>query len=446
MCVNDLQVQSHVSSTRVVEASIAKLDRFRAFGMISADFHSLHGLRMIAALAIFVVSYTVIGIGRLPGFRIDRASGAVIGAISMIAVGVLSLGEAFRAIDFRTIALLFGMMIVIAYLRLSGFFRLAGAGVLRHASGPTTLLIAVVGVSGFLSAFLVNDAICLALTPLVLEVAVAFRRNPVPYLLALAMASNVGSCATITGNPQNMIIGAASGISYRAFAEVLSPVAGVGLILTVLVIVWFFPKEFRAGPRFESQTKRVRASWPILWKSIAAVSGMIAVFFLGWPPAQTALLAAAFLLVTRRVNPGKVFAEIDWSLLALFTSLFIILAGVERTTLFSMLPAIVGRFGLGSIVVLSALSAGLSNLVSNVPAVLLLKPLIPSLADPSRAWLTLAMSSTLAGNFTVVGSVAGLIVVHGARHKLEISFWDYFKVGAPLAVITIAFGILWLSR
>jgi Na+/H+ antiporter NhaD/arsenite permease-like protein len=417
-----------------------------ALQVLENDFQSREGLQMLAAVAIFLVAYTVIGVGRLPGFRIDRTSAAIIGAVAMIAVGALSLNEAVAAVDYNTIALLFGMMVVIAHLRLSGFFRLAGAGVLRHARRPITLLIAVVCVSGFLSAFLVNDAICVALTPLVLDVAIALRRNPVPYLLALAMASNVGSCATITGNPQNMIIGTASGVSYRAFAEALSPVAALGLVVTVVVIARFFPKEFRGSQRLDAESRRAHASRALMWKSIAAVSGMVVVFFLGWPAPITALVAAAFLLFSRRVKPEKVLSEVDWSLLALFTGLFIIVAGVQKTTLFSLLPSAASHLRLGNAVVLSTLSGILSNLVSNVPAVLVLKPLIPALANPSRAWLTLAMSSTLAGNFTVLGSVAGLIVLHGARRKVEISFWDYFKIGAPLSVITIAIGILWLRR
>jgi Na+/H+ antiporter NhaD/arsenite permease-like protein len=417
-----------------------------AVQVLASDFQSRDGLRMAAALAIFLASYVVIGVGRLPGFRIDRTGAAIIGAVAMIAVGVLSLGEAVAAVDFNTIALLFGMMIVIAHLRLSGFFRLAGAGVLRHAGRPITLLIGVACISGFLSAFLVNDAICVALTPLVLDVAVALRRNPVPYLLALAMASNVGSCATITGNPQNMIIGTASGISYRAFAAALSPVAALGLIVTVIVIVLFFPGEFRGSQELDRESRRVHASRALMWKSIAAVSGMVVIFFLGWPAPITALVAAAFLLFSRRVKPEKVLSEIDWSLLALFTGLFVIVAGVQKTTLFSLLPRAAAHLRLGNAAVLSTVSGVLSNLVSNVPAVLVLKPLIPALANSSRAWLTLAMSSTLAGNFTVLGSVAGLIVLHGARRKVEISFWDYFKVGAPLSVITILIGVLWLGR
>jgi Na+/H+ antiporter NhaD/arsenite permease-like protein len=172
---------------------------------------------MLAALLIFLGTYLVLAIGRLPFFRVDRTGAAIIGATLMIAFGVLDFEEAYRAIDYPTIILLFGMMIVVANLRLSGFFRAVAAWVVEHAHRPLLLLAAIVFVSGFFSAFFVNDTMCLVMTPLVLEVTLALRRNPVPFLLAVAMGSNIGSVATITGNPQNMMIGALSGIPYGEF-------------------------------------------------------------------------------------------------------------------------------------------------------------------------------------------------------------------------------------
>src|SRR6185437_10716031 len=159
---------------------------------------------MLAALLIFVLTYAVIGIGRLPGARLDRAGAALVGASLMVASGTLTLEEAYRAIDPATITLLLGMMIVVANLRFSGFFGLSAALIARHARHPVLLLLGIIAVTGTLSAFLVNDTVCLMLTPLVAEAALALRRNPVPYLLAVAMASNIGSAATITGNPQNI--------------------------------------------------------------------------------------------------------------------------------------------------------------------------------------------------------------------------------------------------
>src|SRR5690348_6727270 len=180
---------------------------------------------MLAALLIFALTYAVIGIGRLPGLRLDRAGAALVGASLMVASGTLTLDEAYRAIDLNTIALLLGMMIVVANLRFAGFFQIANAWLARHARHPLALLTGIVLIAGGLSAFLVNDTVCLMLTPLVAEAVLAMRRNPVPYLLALATASNIGSVATITGNPQNMIIGSLSHIPYADFAAALAPVA-----------------------------------------------------------------------------------------------------------------------------------------------------------------------------------------------------------------------------
>ena len=175
----------------------------------------------MAAIFIFAITYLVIAIGRLPGFRIDRTGAAIIGASFMVGVNALSLDEAYRAINFDTIILLFGMMIVVANLQLSGFFSLVAERVVERAHSPIRLLVSIVAVAGVFSAFFVNDTMCLVLTPLVLEIAESLRRNPVPYLLGVAMAANVGSAATITGNPQNMLIGSFSGISYRHFLVVL---------------------------------------------------------------------------------------------------------------------------------------------------------------------------------------------------------------------------------
>ncbi len=201
------------------------------------------------AVAIFAVTYLVMAVGRLPGYRLDRAGAALLGAGLMVASGVLDLDDAYAAVDARTITLLLGAMIVVAHFRLSGFFQLATAFVAARARHPLALLAGIVAVTGFLSAFLVNDTICLAMTPLVLGLVNRLGRRPVPYLLAVAMASNAGSVATITGNPQNMIVGAASGIRYPDFVGTLAPVAVVSLVLTVLLIGGLNRKEFLTRER-----------------------------------------------------------------------------------------------------------------------------------------------------------------------------------------------------
>lgn len=399
----------------------------------------------MAAFLIFAATFLVLAIGRFPGLRIDRAGAAIVGASLMVASGVLRFDEALRAVDWATIVLLLGMMIVVANLHLSGFFRLVAARVVEHAHSPKMLLAGIVAVSGVMSAFFVNDTMCIVLTPLVVHVTVALRRNPVPYLLAVALAANAGSVATITGNPQNMMIGALSGIPYPRFAAALAPVAAFSLVLTWAVLVVVFREEFASG-RFERvDVGRIRVNRPMLWKAAAVAAAMVAFFFRGWPVAQTAIVAGALLLVTRRVKPEKVYHDIDWPLLAMFAGLFIVVRGFETTALERDLLDFAEGTPLDRPAVLSFFAALVSNLVSNVPAVLLFKPIVVKLADPVGSWLTLAMASTLAGNLTLVGSVANLIVVERAKPEVQIRFMDHFRAGAPLTLLTIAAGAAWLE-
>jgi Na+/H+ antiporter NhaD/arsenite permease-like protein len=398
---------------------------------------------LLPAILIFAATYLVMAIGRLPGFRVDRTGAAIIGASLMVAANVLTVDEAWAAINSDTIILLFGMMIVVASLRLSGFFTLVGAWVVEHAHRPLLLLCGIVVVSGLFSAFFVNDTMCLVLTPLVLEIVRRLRRNPVPYLLAVAMASNVGSVATITGNPQNMTIGSLSRIPYRAFAAALAPVAAVGLVLTVVTIALVYRREFRGQSLLQADHRPVRFHAALLWKSVAVSAAMIVFFFAGWPVPKVAVVAGGVLLLTRRLKPERFYREIDWSLLVMFIGLFIVIAGLEKTPLAADLFAAAGRFHLERTAPLTAFAAVLSNLVSNVPAVLVFKGFVPRLPDAAHAWLTLAMSSTLAGNLTVLGSVANLIVVERARREVRISFWEYARTGVPLTLVTLAAGA-WL--
>ena len=401
--------------------------------------------RRVASAGIFVASYLALAVGKVPGLSIDRAGVALVGACLMVASGALRLEDAYRAIDLDTITLLLGMMIIVANLRLSGFFALATAWVARRAHRPLLLLGAIVLVAGVFSAFLVNDAICLVLAPLVLELTLALKRRPLPYLLAVAMASNVGSTATITGNPQNMLIGSFSHIPYVDFVGALAPVALVGLVLTVGLIALMHRTEFADCARLEAPVRPVRVHRALMWRALVGVGAVIALFFVGQEPAKAAVIIGALLLLTRRVKSARVYAEIDWSLLLMFAGLFIIVAGAERQWLTPAIVADVGRWHLADVPLLSLVTAVLSNVVSNVPAVLVLRPFVGGLADPMMAWKVIAMASTLAGNFTVLGSIANLIVVEkAARRGVVIGFWDYFRVGAPLTIITLAIGTLWL--
>ena len=398
-----------------------------------------------AAAGILVLTYVGVAVGRLPGLRLDRAGIALLGAAAMIAVGAISLEDAFHAVDLATITLLLGMMIVVAHVKASGAFRAVAGLAIYHAHAPTALLVAVTAMSGVLSAFLVNDAVCLAMAPMVVAVTRAIRRDPLPYLIATALASNCGGVATITGNPQNMVIGSLSGISYLAFAERLAPVAAFGLAAVILAVRWVFRAQFTERVTIDPHVPPGRMHRRQALKAAIVCGALALAFFFGVAPARAALLGGAFLLLTRAVKPSRIYREIDGPLLIMFAGLFVVVAAAERALL---TPEIIGAardLGLDSVWRLSGLTAVLSNIVSNVPAVLALKPFIQALHDPQRAWLTVAMSSTLAGNFTLIGSVANLIVAeHALKAGAPIGFWAYFKVGAPLTVVTLVAGAAWL--
>jgi Na+/H+ antiporter NhaD/arsenite permease-like protein len=404
-------------------------------------------LRTAAAVAIFVATYAVVAAGRLPGFRIDRAGAALLGAALMVACGALPLEDAYRAVDLDTLVLLLGMMIVVANLRLSGFFRLVNAWAVTRARHPALLLAAIVLTTGLLSAFLVNDAICLVMTPLVIELTRALRRDPVPYLLAVAMAANVGSTATITGNPQNMIIGSLAHVPYAAFTAALAPVAAAGLVLTVALVAALNPREILTAGRLEDAPPRVRVRVHrgLAAKSVTVTLVMIVLFFRGWPVAEVAIVGGACLLLTRSVKAEKIYGHVDWPLLVMFAGLFVVVAGLERAVLTPELLERARALHLDDARVLTPATALLANLVSNVPAVLVLEPFVRGLADPQRAWLVVAMASTLAGNLTLLGSVANLIVAQGAAAQgVRIGFWSHLRVGAPLTLATLALGAWWL--
>lgn len=396
-----------------------------------------------AVTVIFAATYLVLAVGKLPYYRLDRAGGALLGASLMIGVGALTLDEAYRAIDFDAITLLLGMMIVVANLRLSGFFRRAADWLADAARRPIYLLVAIAAATGFFSAFLVNDAICLVMAPLIVDLTLRLKRDPTPYVLAIPLASNAGSVATITGNPQNMIIATASGISYGDFAQALWPVAFAGVALTILFVTIAFPHEFFSRERLPPIDPAARPYHAALAsKALLITAAMIAFFFAGVPPAKVAIVAGGLLLLTRRIGSKKIYSEIDWPLLLMFAGLFIVVGAFDKVVLTSGETAEFGRLRLDQAPTLALVSAVLSNVVSNVPAVLALKPFVAQLSDPKRAWLIVAMASTLAGNFTLVGSIANLIVVERARALgVTIGFWTYFKVGTPLTLVTIALGL-----
>jgi Na+/H+ antiporter NhaD/arsenite permease-like protein len=401
----------------------------------------------ITTLIIVMLTYVGVAIGFLPRFRADRTTIALIGVGVLLVFKQVTLADIPGFLDIDTLVLLFSMMIINSNLRLAGFFKLTGVYLLRLTRKPRVFLLIEIIVVGVLSALFLNDTICIMFTPFLLELLIAIDRNPIPYLIALATSANIGSVATLTGNPQNMIIGSASGISYTQFAAALTPIALLCLGVVWIVIVLFYKHEFARDNFFAiPPTESIHYYKPLLLKSSVVVVAMLVAFLVGVPVALASFIAACVLMLTRRIKPEKIFAGVDWGILAFFAALFILTGSLEKNGVTTMLLSQVNISGKETATNLSLITVVLSNLVSNVPAVLLLKPLVQSMGNATAGWLTLAASSTLAGNLTLLGSVANLIVAESAKQrKVELSFWEYTKTGMIITLITLAISILWLS-
>jgi len=397
---------------------------------------------IVAAYVIFSASYLVFAVGKFPGLKIDRPAAAIVGAVAMVAFRIVPARDALRLIDFPTIVLLFSMMVIVGGLHLSGFFEWIAEAVLRHLP-PNSFLPAVIFTSGILSAFLVNDIVCLVMVPFVLKLTEKMRLPPLPYLLAVATASNIGSVATITGNPQNILIGSYSGISYRDFLVHLGPVALAGLFLDWLVLHWLFRRELQSV--FSEQRKQLpELQLGAFWKPMLVMIAVVAGFLVGAPPALVSALGAAVLLISRTTDSHKLYGDVDWGLLVFFVGLFLIVGGAENAGIVGQF-LLAGRYvNLHSPAAFTIATAALSNLVSNVPAVMLLKSFVPTFPNSHNAWLLLAMASTLAGNLTITGSVANIIVVETAKPVMRIGFRQYFRAGLPITIGTLALGWVWL--
>ena len=405
-------------------------------------------LSLAVPLAIFVFTYLVFAIGNFPGLKLDRTGAALAGALLMVVTGSLSEAGALAAIDFHTLVLLLGMMIIVANLRVSGAFALVARWLLERAHKGYALLAMTVLASGVLAAFFINDVVCLSLAGPLIEVARILEIDAAPLLIALATGSNIGSVATITGNPQNMIVAGFAHIGYSAFAIRLAPVAVASLLVDYAVIAWLYHgrlSRIRRRDDLHLPAPPPERRYHLI-KSSTVAGAVLVLFAMGYPTHLVALGGGAALLFTRRTQPRSIYEQIDWTLLVMFAGLFIVVRGAETTHLLEDLVRAVGPERLKNVAVLSVAAAVLSNLVSNVPAVLLFKPIYPQISQGMSTGLVLASASTLAGNLTLLGSIANLIVIEQARREgIEISFIDYLKVGLPVTLVTLAIDIAWLQ-
>lgn len=388
---------------------------------------------------IFLSTYIVIALGQPPLFRIDRAGAAIIGASLMILTGSISELDAFMAIDYKTIIILFGMMIVVANLRLSGFFNIVMGFIIKKIKNPKTFLKWLIFLSGILSAFFVNDTVCLMFTPFLLSLCENLKLNPKPFLIALCMSSNIGSVATLTGNPQNIIIGSAGRLSYSSFFLKMLPVSFLGLVILYAILLYFYRRDLTHEISVETFFK-VRYNRALTIKTLVVTSFVIMFFMIGLPMELVALGAGCFLLITRRIKPEKIYALIDFRLLVFFIGLFIIIKTLDFSALSKDLLENVGRKSISNLWFFTILSVILSNIVSNVPAVLIIKSFLNNGSE--MHWLILAMSSTLAGNLTILGSIANIIVIEGASNRVKITFWEYSKIGFFVTFLSVFLGTI----
>jgi Na+/H+ antiporter NhaD/arsenite permease-like protein len=399
-------------------------------------------------IAIFLVTYVLISARRLSWLGLDRPAGALFGAVLCVVFGVLTPSRAIASVNGPTILLLFGMMGMGAFLALDGFFEDIEHAIVRFAQTPTRLLGSIVWGAGILSAFITNDAVCVLGAPLVVRTIQRHKLPPLPYLLALATAANTGSVATLVGNPQNMLCAVLGQLSYRDHLIIVGPLAIICLAINH-ALLWFVFRERVGNRRLDSPDARA----PINARTgltLAVIAATAVAYTLGADLPWSAAAGFVSLMLLHRRDTRKLWSRIDWSLLLFFAGLFIVVEGFITSggphALFSQFPLVSPTdTGIGKWLRLSGIFLIGSNIVSNVPFILVVRDQMATLHNPTLGWELLAIASTFAGNLTLLGSVANIIVAEGARDIGGMGFFEYLKVGLPLAIITTAVGALWMS-
>lgn len=402
-----------------------------------------HDVREIIAGIILLATLIVFTLGKSPVFRVDRAGMSIIGASLMTAFGILTIEEAVQSIDAKTIVVLFSLMVIVSNLKLAGFFTYIGRLIFTHIHSGKTLLLAVIFMSGILSSIVINDIVCLLFTPIVVMICFKVKVNPIPYLLAIAMASNIGSACTFIGNPQNVLIGSLSKVPAGEYFMVAAPLSLFGLILLYGALSFKYRQDLAVNFDYVSVDNKVIHKY-LLGKTLVVLALVIIFYLVGFDLSLTASFGAAFLLINARIKPERVYEDIDFNLLIMFIGLFIIIAGVEKSGLLNLVNNFLPPEYMEQIPLFSVMAIMLSNIVSNVPAVLLLRYYIP--IDDQILWQALALLSTIAGNLTVFGSIANLIVLEIAKKQgIKISSKEYLKIGFPLTIILSIISIVWFE-
>ena len=399
------------------------------------------------ALAVFLFVYLGMMLGDIPGLALDRTGIAIVGAIVLVVGGVMTPAQAWGQVDVNTMAVLFGLMLLSAQLRLGGFYTALTQKLGQAATGPMALLAVLVASAGLLSALLSNDIVCLAAAPVVLEVTYRRNLNPVPFLLALALAANTGSAATLIGNPQNILVGEHFHLNFARYLIDGGVPAILGLVLVWVFVLAGWRKRLYGWP---IETKPVTGPRPALstWHTAKGMFVLVAIvaFFLAGSPsrAAVALGAGAVLLINRKLTSRRLFGLVDWNLLLLFIGLFVVTHALVSNGLAARGIHFLASCGLplSQPIGLATVTLISSNVFSNVPAVMLLLPGVSG----NGAAVLLALVSTFAGNLLLVGSIANIIVASTASASgISISWKDHARVGIPLTLTLCVLALVWLA-
>jgi Na+/H+ antiporter NhaD/arsenite permease-like protein len=399
-------------------------------------------------LVIFVLTYAGIAIGHIPGLKLNRAGIALLGAIAMMIFGGVSTADAVSYVNWPTICLLFGFFVISAQLRLSGFYDTVAAGIANQLTHPARFLFILMLVTGGLSAVLNHDIVCFVFAPVTGVALLRKQINPVPFLIALAIASNIGAAATLIGNPQNMMIGQIIPLGF-GYYMLWSCVPVCVAMATAFGIIWLMSRKHLqvTGPdRNEMQHQAYPFNPRHTIKGIIILGAVIGLFFTSLPKEVIVLAAAGIHLASTRFRTEDLLGLVEWPILVLFMGLFVVAGAFQATGYGQDAVRWMAQsgFNLNAPGDLTLTTAVLSNLVGNSATVMLLLKVV-NLAAPATPYI-LAVANSFGGSLIIIGSVSNIIVVQQAHDMgIKISFWDFARLGVPVTIAALAGLLIWVS-
>jgi Na+/H+ antiporter NhaD/arsenite permease-like protein len=401
-----------------------------------------------AVLTIFAITYLGVALGRVPGLKLNRVGIVLLGAIAMMIFAGVTTGDVISYVNWPTILLLFGFFVISAQLRLSGFYDRVANGISARVGHPACFLLVLMGVTGGLSAFLNHDIVCFAFTPIVGAALLRRRINPVPFLIALAIASNIGAAATLIGNPQNMMIGAVAHLNFGSYT-LWSCVPVVLALSSAYGIIWMWSRK-NLGATLPAEKETDRPSYPFnrahTIKGLVILVVVIGLFFTRLPKEIIVLAAAGIHLASPRFRTDELLKLVEWPILVLFMGLFVVTGAFQSTGYGDQAVQWLAHsgFSLDTPPNLALATAALSNLINNSAAVMLLLKVV-NLSKPATAYV-LALANSFGGSLIIVGSVSNIIVVQQARELgVSISFRDFARLGVPVTLAALAGLIGWAA-